>query len=76
MAKKVYKCGIKKEKGWLYYVDKKGHVARAKMVRRGKKKTKKQKPQVVVKCGIKREDGFLYFIDKQGDVAKAKMARR
>ena len=41
-----------------------------------KKKTKKQKPQVVVKCGIKRESGFLYFIDKQGDVAKAKMARR
>ena len=75
MATKVQKCGIKKEKGWLYYLDKNGHVARAKMVRRGKK-TPKTRPEVVVKCGIERENGFLYFIDKQGDVAKAKMARR
>ena len=72
---KVHKCGVKKEKGWLYYLDKKGNVARAKMVRRGKK-GKKAKPEVLVKCGVKREDGFLYFIDKQGDVSRAKMARR
>lgn len=75
MATKVYKSNVKKEKGWLYYLDKKGNVARAKMVRRGQK-TKKTPPQVVAKCGIKRENGWLYFIDKQGDVAKAKMARR
>ena len=75
MATKVAKCGVKKEKGWLYYVDKHGNVARAKMVRRGTK-TKKAPPQVIAKCGVKREDGWLYFIDKQGDVAKAKMARR
>jgi len=72
---KVHKCGVKKEKGWLYYLDKKGNVARAKMVRRGTK-GKKAKPEVLVKCGVKRENGFLYFIDKQGDVSKAKMARR
>ena len=75
MTKKVYKCGVKKEKGWLYYLDKKGNVARAKMVRRGKK-SPKTKPEVIVKSNVKRENGFLYFIDKQGDVAKAKMARR
>ena len=75
MAKKVCKCGIKKEDGWLYYLDKKGNVSRAKMVRRGTRQSK-VKPQLVVKCNLKREDGFLYFIDKQGDVSKVKMARR
>jgi hypothetical protein len=75
MAQKIQKCGIKKEKGWLYYLDGKGNVSRTKMVRRGQK-GKKSLPQVLVKCGVKREDGFLYFIDKQGDVARAKMARR
>ena len=75
MATKVTKCGVKKEKGWLYYLDKNGNVARAKMVRRGTK-AKKTPPQVIAKCGVKRENGWLYFIDKQGDVAKAKMARR
>ena len=76
MAKqKVYKCGVLKEKGWLYYLDKRGNVSRAKMVRRGSKK-KKAAPEVLVKCNVKREDGFLYFIDKNGDVARTKMARR
>lgn len=75
MATKVYKSSVKKEKGWLYYLDKKGNVSRAKMVRRGQK-IKKVPPQVIAKCGVKREDGWLYFIDKQGDVARTKMARR
>lgn len=37
---KVLKCGIKKEAGYLYFVDKDGDVSRAKMVhgRREKKK--------------------------------------
>ncbi|MBI4041055.1 MAG: hypothetical protein HY390_04225 [Deltaproteobacteria bacterium] len=75
MAQKIFKSGVKKEKGWLYFLDKKGNVSRAKMVRRGKKSPKKA-PEVVCKCGVKREDGWLYFIDKGGDVARAKMARR
>lgn len=40
MAQKVCKCGIKKEDGWLYFVDKDGDVSRVKMAR-GKKKKKK-----------------------------------
>ena len=36
MAEKVAKVGVKKEVGYLYFVDKKGNVGRAKMVR-GKK---------------------------------------
>ena len=37
MATKVARTGIKREKGWLYYLDKKGHVSRAKMARGGGK---------------------------------------
>lgn len=74
MAEKVTKAGVKKEKGFLYFVDKNGNVARAKMARGGKKKGK-QKIEVVCKVGVKKKKGFLYFIDKKGDVSCAKMAR-
>ncbi len=74
MATKVAKVGIKKEEGWLYYLDKKGNVSRAKMGRG--RKPSKVKPQMVEKVGVKREVGYLYFIDKQGDVSKAKLSRR
>ncbi|MFH2137066.1 MAG: hypothetical protein ABII88_00970 [Candidatus Omnitrophota bacterium] len=73
MADKVTKAGVKREKGYLYYLDKQGDVSRAKMARGGKKGGK---PEKVVKAGVKREDGFLYFIDKEGDISRAKMARR
>lgn len=73
MAEKVAKAGIKREKGYLYYLDKQGDVSKAKMARGGKKGGK---PSKVEKLGVKREEGYLYFIDKQGDVSRAKMARR
>jgi len=72
MATKVMKCKIKREKGYLYFIDKKGDVSKAKMAR-GKQKG--GKPQKVHKCGIKKEAGYLYFVDKQGDVSMAKMVR-
>ena len=54
MAQKVARVGIKKEPGYLYFVDKNGDISRAKMARGGrkakaakkkvaKKKTKKRK---------------------------------
>ena len=72
MSEKVAKAGIKREKGYLYYLDKQGDVSRAKMARGGKKGGA---PTKVKKVGVKRKPGYLYFIDKQGDVSKAKMAR-
>ena len=36
MAEKVAKVGVKKENGYLYFVDKQGDISRAKMAR-GKK---------------------------------------
>lgn len=33
MAQVIAQARVKKEKGWLYFIDKKGNVARAKMAR-------------------------------------------
>lgn len=70
MGEKVQKCGVKRQDGFLYYIDKAGDVSRAKMARGGKKGGK---PEKVMKVGVKKESGFLYYLDKAGDVAKAKM---
>ena len=74
MAEKVAKVGGKKQAGYLYFVDKKGNVARAKMSRGGRKKGK-AKVEVVAKSEVKKKSGYLYFIDKSGDISAAKMAR-
>ena len=71
-TKKVAKVGVKKEKGFLYFVDKQGDISSAKMARGDKKGGA---PKKVAKVGIKREVGYLYFIDKQGDISCAKMVR-
>ncbi|MFH0978104.1 MAG: hypothetical protein V1837_02260 [Candidatus Woesearchaeota archaeon] len=75
MAKKVAKVGVKKQKGWLYFVDKGGNISRALMARGGKKKGMVKKKELVAKVGVKKENGYLYFVDKQGDISMAKMAR-
>ena len=74
MAELVAKVGVKKQAGYLYFVDKKGHIARAKMSRGGRKKGK-AKIELVHKVGVKKKSGHLYFINKHGDVYAAKMAR-
>ena len=72
MSQKIEKVGIKRQKGYLYYLDKQGDISRAKMARGG---SKGGRPEKVKKLGVKRQEGFLYFIDKQGDVSRAKMVR-
>ena len=73
MAEVVCKCGVKREKGYLYFVNKKGDLARAPMARASKKTSKKQ--EVVHKCSIRKKPGYLYFLDKKGNVSMAKMAK-
>jgi len=73
MAEKVAKVGVKRQDGFLYFIDKAGDVSRAKMARGGKKGGKVEK---VTKVGVKKAEGFLYFLDKSGDVSRAKMVRR
>ena len=36
------KCGVKKAKGYLYFIDKHGDISRAKMARGGRKKKKRR----------------------------------
>ena len=72
MAEKVKTTGVTKAKGYLYYLDKNGDVARSRMARGA---DKGGNAEVVERCGVRRESGWLYFIDKDGDVSKAKMAR-
>ena len=72
MAEKIAKVGVKREKGFLYYIDKQGDVSRAKMARGNEKGGS---PEKISNAGIKREKGFLYYLDKEGDVSRAKMAR-
>ena len=38
MAQQVLKVGMKREKGFLYYIDKQGDISCAKMGRGGKKR--------------------------------------
>jgi len=75
MATKIAKTGIRREKGFLYYLDKRGNVSRAPMARGGGKPGR-GKPTMIAKVGVKREDGWLYFIDRDGDVSRTRMARR
>ncbi len=72
MAQKVLKLGVKREKGYLYFIDKNGDVSCALMAR-GKKKG--GKPKKVATAGIEKKDGYLYFLDKQGDISCAKLVR-
>lgn len=72
MAEKVQKVGVKRESGYLYFIDKQGDVSRALMARGGKKGGK---PTKVEKVGVNKEKGFLYFIDKQGDISRSIMSR-
>ncbi|MBI2107812.1 hypothetical protein HYX09_02225 [Candidatus Woesearchaeota archaeon] len=73
MGEVVCRCNIKRQPGYLYFVNKNGDAARVAMARAGKKSSKKQ--EVLHKCGVTRKKGYLYFIDKKGNVAMAKMAR-
>ena len=74
MAEVVAKIGVKKESGYLYFLDKNGNVCRAAMSRAGRTKGKAKK-ELVAKAGVKKESGYLYFIDGKGNVCRAKMAR-
>ena len=72
MGKAICKCGIKRKKGYLYFVGKNGCAYETKMARGAKKGGGRK---IVHKCNIKRKKGHLYYIDKKGNVSEAKMQR-
>lgn len=74
MQEKVFKAGIQREYGWLYYI-KNGLIMRSRM-KHHYLYGENSKPEVVLKTDIKPESGFMYFLDKQGDMARTEMKNR
>ena len=68
MAEKVKGTGVTREKGYVYFVDQDGDIARSKTGQRGKK-------EKIAQVGLQREKGFLYFIDSEGDISRSPMKR-
>ncbi len=75
MAEKVTKAGLKKESGYLYFLDKDGDISRARLSRGRSRSSSKPSKEKAKKLGVKKEPGYLYFIDKQGDVSRAPLKR-
>ena len=73
MGKVIARTKIKRDQGFLYFLDKKGNVAKVAMSRAGKKASKKH--IIVANIGVKKKPGCLYYIDKKGNVCEAKMMR-
>lgn len=67
MAEKVHKCDVKREKGFLYYIDSRGNVGRFRIGSKGKE----------IVCpndgAFTRESGWMYYLDKDGDVSRSRM---
>jgi len=76
-AEKIARTDVKRQAGYLYFIDEQGDVSRATMARggRGSKREGGQRKKVK-EVGIRKEKGYLYFLDKDGDVARTKMKRR
>ncbi|MDR2192787.1 MAG: hypothetical protein LBO62_07930 [Endomicrobium sp.] len=69
MDEKIHKIGLKREKGYLYFIDREGDVSRTKNSRENRRISK---PEKLIKIGLKQEEGYLYFLDKNGDISRKK----
>ena len=70
----ILKTNIKRESGWIYFIDKDGDICRGRMcgiIQRNP--LKYAKPERILKLGIKREKGYLYFIDKDANVKRDRL---
>ena len=68
-AELVYKTGLKKKKGKLYFIDKDGYICEGPMCGITQRNpTKYQGGEKILKLGIKRESGYLYLVGKDGNI--------
>ena len=67
MTEKVHKCDVRREQGYLYYIDSRGNVGR---FQRGK-----SNKEIICPNGgeFTKEKGWLYYLDKDGDVSRSRM---
>ncbi|MFC2134055.1 hypothetical protein ACFLTH_05505 [Bacteroidota bacterium] len=71
---RVYKTELVREKGWLYFIDKKGDISRVKMARSRADKGPRLHHKVL-DVGIQKEKGYLYYLDKDLDIFRSPMKR-
>ena len=64
MAEVVEKAGVKREKGYLYFL--RGSDVFKQVAGRGRHGV----PSKVYDGTFEREDGYMYFIDKEGNIAR------
>ncbi|MBW3012913.1 hypothetical protein KY340_01790 [Candidatus Woesearchaeota archaeon] len=73
ITKKIATIGIKREPGFLYFIDKNGNVCCTLA-----KKFKSQKEKgidIVANAKISKKQGCMYYVDKDGDVCEVQMSR-
>lgn len=66
MAEAVRKLGLRRERDWLYFIDRAGDVSRS----------RKGKTEKVRRVGLRREKGWLYFLDGRGDIRRSPLLAR
>jgi hypothetical protein len=71
-ATTIAKTKIKRQKGFLYFVDKKGDISCVPMRNSGIKGSVSKVEQV----GIRKKPNYMYFVDKSGNVCEVKMSRQ
>ncbi|OKY77962.1 MAG: hypothetical protein BTN85_0440 [Candidatus Methanohalarchaeum thermophilum] len=73
LAEKIKELDLEKEKGWIYFVEKKGKtlsVYKSKM-NKGKDDGDLEKKEIK-ETDIKPDfDSYLYYIDKEGDLVRS-----
>lgn len=69
----IARTNVKKESGYLYFVDKQGDVSRARMARANT--PARGPPEKVAQAGITRQNGYLYYVDKAGNISRSPMQR-
>jgi hypothetical protein len=72
MAKIIAKTGVKRKKGFLYFVDKKGDISCVPMRNSGVKGGVLK----VTSVGISKKPNHMYFVDKNGNVCEVSMSRQ
>lgn len=73
MAEKVARLGVKRERGFLYFIGKDGDVWRVGMHVGTHKGVPKHR--VAYSKHVK-DSRFMYFLDKDGDVARSLLNRK
>ena len=71
MAELVKKLSLKRESGWVYFVDAEGDVSRGRVgAIVSYNPLKYAEPEKVMKVGIVREEGFLYKLSEDGNIVR------